>query len=229
MVTIGLPVYNAEKWIGEAIESILKQTYGDWELIVTIDEEERKDRTLEIITNYELQITSDRIRVIRDGRHLGISARINQQVAMARGEYFARMDADDVMLPERLALQVKYLQEHPEVDVCGTGADEWTFIHPSVMGRTEWFREHPYRSECDGCEDWDLWLRTKNSSTFGFIETPLIYYRRSEKFDKEKYLLRRRQGRAAIRMNKEILPIWRYYGLLMDSYLKSAWVRVAVH
>lgn len=221
MVTIGLPVYNAERWIGEAIESILKQTYEDWELIVTIDEEEGRDRTLEIITNYELQITSSKIRVIADGEHRGISARINQQVAMARGEYFARMDADDVMLPERLALQVKYLQEHPEVDVCGTGAGEWAFIHPSVMGRTEWFREHPYRSECDGCEDWDLWTRTRKISTFGFLQEPLIIYRRPEKFDKEKYLLRRRQGRTAIRMNRSNLPFARYYYLLADSYAKS--------
>lgn len=221
MVTIGLPVYNAERWIGEAIESILKQTYEDWELIVSIDEEEGRDRTLEIITNYELQITSSKIRVIADGEHRGISARINQQVAMARGEYFARMDADDVMLPERLALQVKYLQEHPEVDVCGTGAGEWTFIHPSVMGRTEWFREHPYRSECDGCEDWDLWTRTRKISTFGFLQEPLIIYRRPEKFDKEKYLLRRRQGRTAIRMNRSNLSLARYYYLLADSYAKS--------
>lgn len=221
MVTIGLPVYNAERWIGEAIESILKQTYEDWELIVTIDEEEGRDRTLEIITNYELQITSSKIRVIADGEHRGISARINQQVAMARGEYFARMDADDVMLPERLAMQVKYLQEHPEVDVCGTGAGEWTFIHPSVMGRTEWFREHPYRSECDGCEDWDLWTRTRKISTFGFLQEPLIIYRRPEKLDKEKYLLRRMQGRTAIRMNRSNLSLVRYYYLLADSYAKS--------
>lgn len=233
MVTIGLPVYHAEKWVGEAIESILGQTYGDWELIVTIDEEKSNDRTLEIITNYRLQITDERIRIIADGEHRGISARINQQVAMARGEYFARMDADDVMLPERLALQVRYLQEHPEVDVVSSSAiiiDELSeelgvrsegIIHPTVMGRTEWFREHPYRSECDGCEDWDLWLRTKDNSTFGFIDTPLIYYRQSEKFDKKKYLQRRRQGRATIRMNKDILPWWRYYWLLGDSYLKS--------
>lgn len=225
MVTIGLPVYNAERWIGEAIESILKQTYGDWELIVTIDELGVRSDELGVRISEELGVRSeelkDKIQIIADGEHQGISARINQQVAMARGEYFARMDADDVMLPERLALQVKYLQEHPEVDVCGTGAGEWTFIHPSVMGRTEWFREHPYRSECDGCEDWDLWTRTRKISTFGFLQQPLIIYRRPEKFDKEKYLLRRRQGRTAIRMNRSNLSLARYYYLLADSYAKS--------
>ncbi len=216
MIIIGLPVYNAEKWIGEAIESVLAQTYEDWELFITDDGS--SDCSVEIIKEY---LKDDRIVLQVDGEHHGISYRLNQQVAMARGEYFARMDADDVMLPERLALQVKYLQEHPEVDVCGTGAGEWTFIHPSVMGRTEWFREHPYRSECDGCEDWDLWTRTRKISTFGFLQEPLIIYRRPEKYDKEKYLLRRRQGRTAIRMNRSNLSLVRYYYLLADSYAKS--------
>ena len=216
MIIIGLPVYNAEKWIGEAIESVLAQTYEDWKLFITDDGS--SDGSVEIIKEY---LKDDRIVLLVDGEHRGISYRLNQQVAMARGEYFARMDADDVMLPERLALQVKYLQEHPDVDVCGTGAGEWTFIHPSVMGRTEWFREHLYRSECDGCEDWDLWTRTRNISTFGFLQEPLIIYRRPEKFDKEKYLLRRRQGRTAIRMNRSNLSLARYYYLLADSYAKS--------
>lgn len=222
MVTIGLPVYNGERWIRMAIESILAQTYDDWELIVVDDGS--TDRSVEQISNYKLQITSGKIRVIADGEHKGIAARLNQMVRMARGEYFARMDADDVMLPERLALQVRYLQEHPEVDVCGTGAGEWTFIHPSVMGRIEWFREHPYRSECDGCEDWDLWTRTRKASKFGFLSEQLIIYRKAVKFDKAKYLYRRRQGRKAIRMNWDNLPWWRYCYLLTDSYLKSAWV-----
>lgn len=219
MVTIGLPVYNAERWIVETIESILAQTLIDWELVVTDDGS--TDQSVEKVKSY---LSDKRITLVCDGEHQGISARINQQVAMARGEFFARMDADDVMMPERLALQVKYLQEHPEVDVCGTGAGEWTFIHPTVMGRTEWFRNHPYRSECDGCEDWDLWLRTKKCSAFGYLDDPLIYYRQSEQLDKKKYLIRRRQGRKAIRMNRDLLPVWRYYWLLLESYLKSAWV-----
>ena len=230
MVTIGLPVYNGEQWLMESLNSIINQTYTDWELIVTDDGS--TDESVKCIVEgikcivESQKVKEERIRVIADGKHLGISARINQQVAMARGQYFARMDADDVMLPDRLALQVKYLQEHPEVDVCGTYAGKWIFIHPSVMGKTDWFRSNPYRTECDGCEDWDLWLRTKDCSIFEFIDTPIIYYRNSENFDKKKYLQRRRQGRAAIRMNKGILPWWKYYYLLLDSYLKSAYINL---
>lgn len=216
MVTIGVPVYNAEQWVGEAIESILRQTYEDWELIVTDDGSE--DRSVEIVRGY---LSDSRIRLVADGEHHGISSRLNQQVEMAQGKYFARMDADDVMLPHRLEMQVRYLLEHPEVDVCGTSAGEWTFIHPSVMGRTSWFQLNPFRSECDGCEDWDLWTRTRSQSVFGFIEEPLIIYRIPDRFDKEKYLYRRRQGRKAIRMNSDNLRWWKYYFLLADSYMKS--------
>lgn len=233
MVTIGLPVYHAERWVGEAIESVLGQTYGEWEMIVTIDEE--VEDGVEWVEEVE---NDERIRVIRDGRHKGISARLNEMVQMARGEFFARMDADDVMMPERLEKQVRYLLEHPEVDVVSSSAvvveaslverelkgvevRRKGIIHPTVMGRTQWFRKHPYRTECDGCEDWDLWLRSKKDTTFGFIPEPLLYYRTSKEFDKEKYLQRRRQGRVAIRMNRDILPWWKYYYLLADSYLKS--------
>ena len=250
MVTIGLPVYNGERWLREALESILRQTYSDWELIVTIDELGVRSDELGVWLREEFGLNrDDRIRVIADGKHLGISARINQQVEMARGEYFARMDADDVMLPERLAVQVRYMEEHPEVDVVSCSAiiiDEqseellrdapceqaWRgvrsegIIHPTVMGKTSWFREHPYRSECDGCEDWDLWLRTRKNSIFGFIDTPILYYRQPEKIDKKKYLLRRRQGRVAIRMNRDILPGWKYYWLLADSYAKSVFAKL---
>lgn len=219
MISIGLPVYNAAPWLKECLDSIVAQCYKDWELIVTIDDGLG-------IMDYGLEIRDERIKVIADGKHLGISARINQQVAMARGELFARMDADDVMLPNRLAIQVEYMQQHPEVDVCGTSAGEWTFVHPSVMGRTAWFRKHLYRSECDGCEDWDLWTRTRSCSQFGFIEEQLIIYRQPEKRDKKKYLQRRRQGRIAIRLNKPEFSCFDYYRLLADSYMKSvfAWL-----
>lgn len=203
MVTIGLPVYNAEKWIGEAIESILRQTYGDWELIVTDDGSE--DRTDEVIRGF----TDERIRVIWDGEHRGISYRINQQVAMARGEYFARMDADDVMMQERLERQVRYLQEHPEVDVVSSSAiiiDETgeklgmrgmqsSFpIHPTVMAKTEWFRQNPYNEAYSGVEDYELWLRVKNNANIAHITEPLLYYRERTRYDAQKVWRERMLG-----------------------------------
>lgn len=198
MVTIGLPVYNGERWIRMAIESILAQTYDDWELIVVDDGS--TDRSVEQITNYKLQITSGKIRVIADGEHKGIAARLNQMVRMARGEYFARMDADDVMMPERLEKQVRFLLEHPEADVIGSAAvvidkegrecglrdklpegEEYRrverLIHPTLMGRTEWFKNHLYDEQYSGCEDYELWLRVRKEATLLQMAEPLICYR----------------------------------------------------
>ena len=193
MVTIGLPVYNGEKWLRESLESILAQTYQDWELIVTDDGS--TDGTKDILS--ELGV---RFRVIADGKHLGIAARLNQLVQMAQGEIFVRMDADDVMLPDRLEKQLKFLNEHPEADVIGCSAiviDKdgnecgWRdrlsegvaykqvdrLIHPSLMGRTEWFRNHPYDERYSGCEDYELWLRVRKEATLLQMAEPLIKYR----------------------------------------------------
>lgn len=204
MVTIGLPVYNGERWIRMAIESVLAQTYDDWELIVVDDGS--TDKSVEQITNYKLQITSGKIRVIADGEHKGIAARLNQMVRMARGEYFARMDADDVMMPERLEKQLKFMEEHPEADVVGcrvVNMDErgeeiktkcedgdingyrqtWRLTHPTLLGRTAWFWEHPYNEEYSGCEDWELWLRVRGQATLLEMNEPLLYYRRRTRYD----------------------------------------------
>lgn len=193
MITIGLPVYHAEKWVGEAIESILKQTYEDWELIVTIDEEEPCGE----LGVRELEVR-DKIRIIADGRHLGIAPRLNQMIAMARGEYFARMDADDVMMPTRLEKQLAFLQEHREVDVvsCSSivineqgeelGVRSGELMHPTVMARTEWFRQNPYNEAYSGVEDYELWLRVKKTANIAHINEPLMYYRERLRYDVQK-------------------------------------------
>ncbi|PJI53438.1 hypothetical protein CTI14_28460 [Methylobacterium radiotolerans] len=139
-----------------------------------------------------------------DGKNRGLTYRLNESVKPANGVFYARMDADDLMLPARLERQVEYLLNHPECDVVGSSAyiidgnnrltgirrgNPFTesgfpsvlksggFIHPSVMGRTAWFRHHLYDMAADRCEDIELWLRTADQSHFGQIEEPLLFYR----------------------------------------------------
>lgn len=232
LITVGIPVYNGEKFLREAIESVLAQTEQSWELIVTDDAS--IDESVRVAQGYR----DERIKVLTDREHRGISYRLNQQVALAKGKYFARMDADDVMMPDRLAVQFDFLRSHPEIDLVGSSAytrkSEFYsgilrvkngFIHPTIMGKTQWFQEHPYRTECDGCEDWDLWLRTKNQSSFANLEQPLMYYRIPEYPDVLKYLERRRIGRKVIRMDQKYLPLLKYYYLLFDSHMKSMLVK----
>src|SRR3712207_6771527 len=100
LVSVILPVYNSEKYIGPAVQCILDQSLGDFELIVIDDAS--SDRTLEVVQSFR----DERIRIVRKERNTGYTVSLNQGLSLARGKYIARMDADDVSLPERLERQV---------------------------------------------------------------------------------------------------------------------------
>jgi glycosyltransferase involved in cell wall biosynthesis len=112
LVSVVMPAYNAEKYIAKAIESVLAQTFRDFEFIIIDDGS--TDNSLAIVEKY--QVTDARI-FIHSHQNEGIGASLNKGMQMAKGEWIARMDADDVMLPNRLEEQVKYLKANPEVDV----------------------------------------------------------------------------------------------------------------
>lgn len=196
-VSIGLPVYNAGKYLDFCLKSILNQTYQNWELIVINDGS--TDNSLPIIQ----KLNDSRIRVVDDGKNIGLSARLNQSIDLSSGDLYCRMDADDIMHPDRLAIQVNLLKSST-YDVIGTNAyvidSENTiigqrkgndfldksvvgifkhggFIHPSIMGRIDWFRENPYDILANRCEDIELWIRTIEKSSFYNYETPLLFYR----------------------------------------------------
>lgn len=204
-ITVGLPVYNAEKYIHNAITSILKQSYSDFELIITDDGS--KDNSIDIIR----QFNDSRITLIEDGDNCGLPYRLNQITSLASGEYIARMDADDIMHVDRLATQLKYMQANPNVDVIGTSiyvvdgenriigkrksmtisedsmsSFKVVFIHPTIFGRTKWFKSNPYNINALRIEDLELWYRTIDKSTFRNLDTPMLYYRETQ----GKYYLR---------------------------------------
>ncbi len=182
LITVGIPVYNGERFIYKAIKSVLDQTYTNFELIVTDDGS--ADNTLQILNSFN----DPRLKVVSDGKNRGIAYRLNQQIEMAQGEYFVRMDGDDLMFPYRLEKQVGVLNSDPEVDVVGgqaviigeenellgkrnvdkcnyKGDNDYflsaRFIHPTVAGRIEWFKKWRYRDEMSGNEDLDLWIRSQ--------------------------------------------------------------------
>lgn len=182
LVSIGMPVRNNERTLALAIRSILNQTYTNWELLLIDDGS--SDATPDIARNFAE--ADERIRFSSDGQPLGLPERLNQTIAASRGEYFARMDGDDVAYPMRLERQVDYLQRHPEVDLVGawaiifgregvvfgkrTGAEHheaicnrphigFPLIHPTYFGRIEFFRRYGYRSSAVRCEDQEMLLR----------------------------------------------------------------------
>ena len=114
-VSVLIPAYKAAPFIGEAIESILKQSFTDFELIVADDDS--PDATWEIITHYADK--DPRIVAVRNERNLGIAGNRNKLISIARGEFVMWQDADDISMPERMARQVAYMDSHPSVGIVG--------------------------------------------------------------------------------------------------------------
>ncbi len=199
LITVAMSVYNAASTVELAIRSIQYQSLDDWELVVIDDGS--VDQTRQIIA----RVQDSRIRFIQEPHgNLGLAARLNQCVRLARGRYVARMDGDDVAYSQRLSRQVQYLEQHPEVDLLGSGAvifkkegdvvglyptacdhEEicrcpwWGFplAHPTWMGRREWFISHSYREGCERGQDQELLLRSFSCSKFAALEEVLLGYR----------------------------------------------------
>lgn len=194
-VSVILPAYNAADTVGEAIESILRQTWTDWELIVINDGS--KDKTKEEILGY----TDERIRYIENDGNKGLIYTLNRGLELAKGEYIARMDADDISLPARLEKQVRYLDAHKDVVVLGTGfktfgegitssvvllgeddkqikanyLTEFPFAHPTVMMRR--VAGLRYNGDYKNAEDYRLWLDLMSEGRYHNLQEVLLHYR----------------------------------------------------
>jgi uncharacterized protein (DUF362 family)/glycosyltransferase involved in cell wall biosynthesis len=206
-VTVGLSFHNSAGTLAYAIESVFAQRFDDFELILLNDGS--TDRSREIAERY---LSDPRARLIDDGRNLGLAPRLNEIAGMATGRYLARMDADDIMHPCRLGRQFEHLEEAPQVDLLGTGVylidaqyrivgrritptirlcEKFSYLqlfHPTVMGRTDWFRRNPYSSNFLRCEDAELWIRAGGGSNIAHLDEPLLYYNRHIGFELEKTL-----------------------------------------
>ena len=191
-----MPAYNAEKYIAEAVDSILGQTFGDFEFIILNDCS--TDRTEEIILSYD----DPRIVYLKNEQNMGVAATLNRGLEIAKGEYIARMDADDISLPERFALQTAYLDTHPQVAVVGSSVELFgsqkslrhfsetsqklkvdllfgcCFAHPSVMMRITMITGlHGYDPAFNGVEDYHLWARVSQKYDLACLPQTLLRYR----------------------------------------------------
>jgi Glycosyl transferase family 2 len=198
-VSVVMPVLNAEAYIAQAIGSVLEQTLEELELIVVDDGS--TDTSRAIVDR--IASADARVRLVANERNLGISAALNQGCRAAQAPFIARLDADDVALPHRLARQLDFLHHHPAVAVVGGGARvidsagrqistmrfptdnrlirsallrHNCFAHPTVMLRQAALLEvGGYRF--DQCEDYDLWLRLSERFELANLTEPLILYR----------------------------------------------------
>src|SRR3989338_10709157 len=113
-ISVIMSVYNGMPYLPEAVKSILNQTYKNFEFII-ID-----DASTDQSTKYLRFLKDKRIKLIKNSKNLGLAASLNKALKFAKGEYIARMDADDISLPKRFEKQVKFFKKHPSVDICGT-------------------------------------------------------------------------------------------------------------
>ncbi|WP_142786031.1 glycosyltransferase family 2 protein [Changchengzhania lutea] len=211
LVTVGIPFYNSEKYLSDAVKSTLNQTYTHLEIILMDDGS--TDASLKIAQEFEKN--DKRVRVISDGENLGLPKRLNKLSKLAKGKYYARMDADDIMFPNRIKVQVEYLSNNSEVDLLGTGLiaidnnnniiglrkggalrqvtlktalkGSWT-AHPSITGKVEWFKNNQYDETLRRSQDFELWIRTVEKSHFIRIEEPLLFYREASTSSIKKYI-----------------------------------------
>ena len=201
-VSVIMPAYNAKRYVEQTIRSVLAQTFDDFEFIIVDDGS--TDGTLPILQRF----AADDSRVIVISRpNTGIVGALNDGMAKARGEFLARMDADDVCLPERFAKQVAYLREHPEcvgvgtfvetIDPYGSVLDRlvhetehdaidrelmtgrgFAIVHPTIMMRAEAVRRvGGYRKQWQHSEDLDLFLRLAEIGKLHNLAEYLLQYR----------------------------------------------------
>lgn len=221
-----MPTYNAEKHVSEAIESVLKQSFGDFEFIIVDDGS--TDETLSIIRSYQ----DVRIKLIQSNHDFIASLNIGLNAVTSK--YTARMDADDRMHVDRLKIQYSRMEESPRITVCSSWMASFgehvppgmlarpasglvehpllyllqnnIFFHPTVMIRTDFLRQHmlQYNKEYIYAEDYKLWVEVATHGGLFYVETqPLLYYRISG--SQVSLKKQEEQEVVSIRIKKEIL------------------------
>lgn len=200
-ISIGIPFFNAECYLEGAIKSIIQQSLKDWELILVDDGS--TDNSLDIARYFAQKDT--RIRVISDGLNKKLPYRLNQIIKESKGEYIARMDADDLIHPDRLKIQLEFLENNKNFDLVSAGIisindknqikgirkvdkvysefseikRHYPIVHASILARKTWYSRNNYNTKMPRSQDYELWCRaiSKNDLKLAVLPEALYYYR----------------------------------------------------
>ena len=238
-VTIAIPFYNAEEYLPDAIRSVFAQTFQDWELLLIDDGS--TDNSLSIAKS----IKDDRVRVFSDGKNKRLAGRLNEVTSLAKYDYILRMDADDLMLPNRIEKQLEIII-NDNVDIVTSGvysvlnnleivgirgmnynsvkfqdilSRKVGITHAALLAKKSWYERNKYDETLSIAQDLDLWLRTskKNDLKIISIAEPLYIYREENNVTKKKLLRAYNNERNMIRKYGETS----FNELIFKSYLKS--------
>jgi len=236
-----MPVHNGQSYLREAMDSVIGQTYQDWEFLIVDDGS--TDDTPRILNEYSRR--ENRIRIVQNPSNLGISMSLNKGLAVASGTFVARMDADDICLPSRIGKQVDFLESHPSVGICGTwvqplGGRKETMVryprehdlitcthlftpalaHPSVMMRRDTLEKHGllYSTQFPYAQDYEFWVRCSHHTRLANIDEVLLILRQHENKISEKK--KQDQSMAARRVQE---------GQIREMGLNPSEAEMAVH
>jgi len=230
-ITILMPVYNGEKYLKKSIESILNQTFKDFEFLIINDSS--TDNSEKIIKSY----ADPRIIFIQNEKNIGVTKTLNRGLELATGEYIARMDADDISLTKRLNKQIKFLEANPKIGICGTwiktignikgyiqkyptnpneAKAQMLFYtplaHPTVMMRKNILKRFnlKYDENLRNGQDYDLWSRALKYTKISNLNKVLLLYRIHEKSESTKHSNFQKKSAETIRArelkNLNIVP-----------------------
>ena len=250
LVTVGIPFFNNQTSLKYAVKSVQNQTYKHLEIILIDDGS--KDQSLLIAQSIAAE--DSRVRVITHGKNSGLISRLNQIIELASGYYLARMDADDIIHPEKIEKQIKVFEEDSSIDVVTTGMVSLNknlhptgirycnhkypvvkdvfknghgILHASMMARIVWWKQNKYIQGFERAEDRELFTRTLKSSQYYNIPEPLYYYVDAPNMTLKKFIVSYSSERKAIIKNwrGNISRIYLSY-LVARCLLKQLVVRV---
>lgn len=235
-MSIIMGVFNCEGLVGKSIDSILAQTYDNWEFIICDDGS--SDNTYEVIQKYKN--SDSRIKIIRNIQNMGLAASLNKCIEVSTGEYIARQDADDESIYNRLSKQVEFLENNQDYDFVGSNviyyddSGDWgksnairspqkenllsgpPFCHPSVMFRSDCLKEiNGYRVSkmTIRSQDYDLWFRLYSKGYIGFNMSETLFKYRLDRnsYTKRKFKYRINELKIRYVGYKSLnFPFWKY-------------------
>lgn len=245
-VTIGIPFFNAESTLLDAVRSVFAQTHQNWELLLVDDGS--SDGSLEIARS----IDDSRVTVYSDGCNRRLAARLNEIVELASFDFIARMDADDLMCRDRIERQLRVLVERPEIDLVSAGvvsvseaslvtgvrcappghvagpeavlAGRSGIVHAATLARREWFKRNRYDESLKVSQDTDLWIRacSKSDLRAEILPFPLYFYREDGNVTYAKLREAYRAHRRSIRAASRGYPLLRRVSAYATSVAKSS-------
>jgi len=210
-ITIAIPFFNAEAFLLDAIRSVFAQTYQDWELLLIDDGS--TDNSLKIAQS----VKDPRVSVISDGKNKRLAGRLNQVSKIAKFEFIARMDADDLIFPTKLATQLSYFEKDSNLDIVTTGVysvknnleiqgvrgQDFEYpsfgsiisrnlgvVHAAILAKKSWYERNQYDETLKIAQDLDLWIRAakKNDFKIKSISDYLYVYREEGNITMDKLL-----------------------------------------